>query len=246
MILNPDTILDRTFIDNAVNKMNKDHGIGSISGKVLQLNENTKERILDSTGIFVDYFYRCYDRGQFMADDGRYDLKNEIFAASGCVAFYRKTMLEDICVEGKYFDEDFFAYYEDLDIGWRSIIAGWKVVYEPACNVCHYRQTKSAIRGRKGRKPAVFVQAHIIKNRYLLLVKNENFSRFIILLLPFIFYESLRSLYLLLNNPISLIKGYKGFFAFLPSALRQRKIIQKRRLVKARTLWPYFKMRERV
>ena len=71
-------------------------------------------------------------RGRLEKGD-RYDEEVEVFFASDCACLYRREMLEDI---GLY-DEDFFAYADETDMGWRARLAGWKCIYNPKAIVYH-------------------------------------------------------------------------------------------------------------
>jgi GT2 family glycosyltransferase len=74
-------------------------------------------------------------RGSGTEDRGQYDREEEVLWPDGCAAMYRKRMLESI----GGFDEDFFAYGDDAELGLRARIAGWKCVYTPEAVVRHHR-----------------------------------------------------------------------------------------------------------
>ncbi len=78
----------------------------------------------------------AYVRGcqQFNEEDiGQYEREEEVFAACGAAALFRRSMLEEVGL----FDEDFFMYYEDTDLSWRARLRGWKVMYVPGAVVRH-------------------------------------------------------------------------------------------------------------
>jgi GT2 family glycosyltransferase len=72
-------------------------------------------------------------RGRLERDIGRYAKEEEVFFPSGCAGLYKKEMLDDIGL----FDEDFFLYLDDVDIGLRGRIAGWTCMYAPDAVVHH-------------------------------------------------------------------------------------------------------------
>ena len=74
-------------------------------------------------------------RGSGAPDRGQFDREEEVLWPDGCAALYRKTMLDQI----GGFDEDFFAYGDDAELGLRARIAGWKCVYTPLAVVRHHR-----------------------------------------------------------------------------------------------------------
>lgn len=66
----------------------------------------------------------------------------EILWPDGCAAMYRRGMLEEI----GGFDEDFFAYADDAELGLRARIAGWRCIYAPAAVVRHHRGATLGVR----------------------------------------------------------------------------------------------------
>jgi hypothetical protein len=68
-------------------------------------------------------------------DRGQFDREEEVLWPDGCAAMYRKTMLHQI----GGFDEDFFAYGDDAELGLRARIAGWLCLYTPRAVVRHHR-----------------------------------------------------------------------------------------------------------
>ena len=65
----------------------------------------------------------------------------EVFFPSGCAALYRREMLDEVGL----FDEDFFAYGDDTDLGLKGRLAGWKCLYVPKAIVYHrYSQSSGA------------------------------------------------------------------------------------------------------
>ena len=69
----------------------------------------------------------CEQRGRFERDDGRFDEPGEVFSACAGAALYRRGAVLDV----GGFDERFFLYLEDVDLGLRLRLAGWRCRYEP-------------------------------------------------------------------------------------------------------------------
>ena len=92
-------------------------------------------RRIDKAGhlIFPDGQNRGRGSGEW--DKGQYEREEEVLWPDGCAAMYRKAMLDEI----GGFDEDFFAYGDDAELGLRARIAGWKCVYTPGAVVRHHR-----------------------------------------------------------------------------------------------------------
>jgi GT2 family glycosyltransferase len=79
-------------------------------------------------------------------------------------------MLEDVCIQGEYFDEAFFAHKEDIDLAWRSRISGWKAIYTPKATAIHAHTFRPGNRARIDPE----IRMHAVKNRYFLILKNEG------------------------------------------------------------------------
>jgi GT2 family glycosyltransferase len=73
------------------------------------------------------------NRGVWQEDRGQFDGDRYVFAACGGAGAYRRTMLDQIGL----FDEDLVAYCEDVDLGWRAQLAGWRCVFAPRAVVYH-------------------------------------------------------------------------------------------------------------
>jgi len=90
--------------------------------------------------IYPDGQNRGRGTGEF--DTGQYDKLEEVLWPDGCAAMYRRSMLDQI----GGFDEDFFAYADDADLGLRGRIAGWKCIYVPTAVVRHHRGSTLGVR----------------------------------------------------------------------------------------------------
>jgi GT2 family glycosyltransferase len=114
----------------AVMRASKD--IGMAASKVLVWEDPKR---IDKVGhlIFPDGQNRGRGTGQI--DRGQYDQVEEVLWPDGCAAMYRRAMLDEI----GGFDEDFFAYADDAELGLRGRIAGWRCLYAPGAVVRHHR-----------------------------------------------------------------------------------------------------------
>jgi len=90
--------------------------------------------------IYPDGQNRGRGTGEF--DTGQYDQMEEALWPDGCAAMYRRAMLDQI----GGFDEDFFAYGDDAELGLRGRIAGWKCWYVPTAVVRHHRGSTLGVR----------------------------------------------------------------------------------------------------
>ncbi len=135
LVMNPDVIVSQDFLLHLVQAAERDQTAGACSGKLLRFDRQT----LDSAGQFLRPNLLPVERGYDHPDNGQYERSEYIFSVCGAVAFYRRTMIEDIRLDDGYFDETYFAFYEDLDLGWRAQLFGWKTLYVPQAIACHYR-----------------------------------------------------------------------------------------------------------
>ena len=128
LALNPDVILAPDFVSVLAQTLDVEPHAGAATGKLRLADEPAR---LDSTGIVMVPEQRHFDRGQGQVDRGQYDRTEPVFGASGAAAFLRREMLDDVAIEGEVFDEDFFAYREDVDLAWRAQWRGWRCLYVP-------------------------------------------------------------------------------------------------------------------
>ena len=96
---------------------------------------------IDSAGTFYNALGWAYARGKDQ-DASQYEKIGETFASCGGAAIYRRDLLEEIGL----FDEKYFAYLEDIDIGYRARIFGYQNYYEPKAKVIHAGSATSGSR----------------------------------------------------------------------------------------------------
>lgn len=106
--------------------------IGMAASKILVYED---PRRIDKVGHLIYPDGQNRGRGSGEYDRGQYDQQEEVLWPDGCAAMYRRAMLDTI----GGFDEDFFAYADDADLGLRGRIAGWRCLYVPAAVVRHHR-----------------------------------------------------------------------------------------------------------
>ncbi|GAK59770.1 glycosyl transferase [Candidatus Vecturithrix granuli] len=219
LLLNADVTLAADFIERLVHLMSSDPMVGIALGKLLS-GENTSK--LDSTGIVILKNRRALDRGQREEDRGQYDVREEVFGASGAACLYRKAMLDQIMYPGEeYLDELFFAYKEDVDLAWRARLAGWKCMYAPEAVGTHFRTWGT---GKRGDIPK-WVRRHSLKNRYLMLFKNECWRTFAPDLLRIAWYEICSLIYILIWEPY-LLSVIGEILRYWPEILVKRRRTQ--------------------
>jgi GT2 family glycosyltransferase len=111
---------------------------------------------------------RHLDRGSQEVDNGHYLQHEYVFGATAAAALYRRAMIEEISLDGEFFDSDFFVYREDADVAWRAQLMGWKCLYAPHARGYHVRKVLPG--NRRALPPEI--NMHSVKNRFLMRIKN--------------------------------------------------------------------------
>ena len=118
------------------------------------------EELLDSCGMLVCRDASSKQRGH-LRPPADFPVEEEVLMPSGSAALYRRAMLDEIGL----FDEDFFLYCEDTDLGLRARWAGWRCLYVPDAVVEHHYSHSA---GRASPLKAYYVE----RNRLFVLVKD--------------------------------------------------------------------------
>ena len=171
LLLNNDTAADTKLVEQLENALDAHPEAFSVSAKMLQMKNPEK---LDGAGDFYCAFGWAFARGKDRTADRLRD-PDRVFSACGGCALYRRSLFSRIGL----FDENHFAYLEDIDIGYRANIYGYPNRYEPKAVVYH---AGSAASGSKHNAFKVTLSA---KNSIYLIYKNMPVLQ-IIINLPFL------------------------------------------------------------
>ncbi len=173
LTLNPDVLLMPYFIQALLEAGRLDNRIGTVCGKLLtmspDLNIDARPRV-DSTGIYFTPNLRHLDRGSREIDNGHYLKREYVFGATAAAALYRRAMIDDVSINGEFFDSDFFVYREDADVAWRAQLLGWRCLYTPYARGYHVR---AVLPGNRRALPKE-INMHSVKNRFLMRIKNMS------------------------------------------------------------------------
>jgi GT2 family glycosyltransferase len=173
LLVNPDVVLRQDYIEKAARRMVQDRKIGTVCGLLLQNGLDLKSCLIDGAGLMMERSRRFLLRYHGVSALGLDLQSEEVFGADGALPFYRREMIENISVDGHFFDEMFFAHKEDHDISWRAQNFGWKTVFDPDCVAMHPRVFRPGdLQVRKQLAPDL--KYHAVKNDLLLLLKNES------------------------------------------------------------------------
>lgn len=246
LVLNQDVILNPDFLKVAIKFMETGPRTAASGGKLLRwdfegLKNLTKSDIIDSVGLKIFKSHRVVDRGSGEKDKGQYEEIKEVFGISGAVLLLRREALEDIKLNGEYFDPDFFSYKEDVDLACRLRLQGWEAWYLPQAVAYHHRSASAESRDSSKalishrQKKSSFINYHSYKNHLFFLIKNVSFHT-LFWYFPYIFwYEAKKLIYLIFFERATL-KALVIFFKKLPKMLDKRRLIMRKRKVKAKEI----------
>jgi GT2 family glycosyltransferase len=130
---------------------------GMVASKILVYEDPSR---IDKAGHLIYPDGQNRGRGSGQVDRGQFDRAEETLWPDGCAAMYRRAMLDEI----GGFDEEFFAYADDAELGLRGRIAGWSCMYAPGAAVRHHR---GATLGLDSARRLTLIE----RNRVLLAVK---------------------------------------------------------------------------
>ena len=224
--LNNDTIAGRSWLQDLYEAGQTDRSIGMVASKIFLGRDGIE---LDSAGMLLYPDGMTRQRGHGEQDKGQFDGIREVLFPSACAAHYRHEMLKEI----GYFDEDFFSYCEDADLGLRARLAGWKAVFAPGATVRH-------LYSRTSGRYSEFKAFHVERNHFWVLLKDLPLSYII----RFPFYTAWRyiiQVYGLLSGQGSVarfaegagagqmmrivLRSYWAAFMALPETMQKRRRI---------------------
>jgi GT2 family glycosyltransferase len=218
-LLNNDAVAAPEWLARLVATAERHPEAGTVTPKLLR---HDGERI-DSTGDFYSSWGWAYPRGRDELDRGQYDAVElrEVFCGSGGASLYRAAMLREVGL----FDEAYFAYLEDQDLGFRAQLMGWKARYEPSAVAYHHMMGTSGT-------IANFDRYHALRNCIYLYVKNMPAPLHLKYLPKFAL-----GLALMAANDVRrrrfhrLLGAYRDAVRHLPQLVRERRRVQASRQV---------------
>lgn len=170
-LLNNDTTLDDHCCEHLLKTMQGEERVFSVAAKMLQAACPDK---IDDAGNYYTALGWAFARGKGR-DASSYSKPSPIFAACAGAALYRRKIFDEI----GFFDEKHFAYLEDVDVGYRSLIYGYQNLYQPKALVYHVGS------GTSGSRYNSFKVGYSARNNIYLLYKNMPLLQ-LLLNLPFL------------------------------------------------------------
>ena len=232
--LDNDTVPDENWLVPLVETMEKDVSVGACQCKLLLFKEPDK---FDYAGDYLSQFGFLVQQVQGGEKDvGQADQKVEILSAKSAAMIIRRNVFKKI----GGFDEDYFIYLEETDLGWRIWLIGYKVIFVPESKVYHEFGTTSIIDPKLQNFNAKF---HGTKNYIMTLVKNLGTMN-LMKILPL---HILSWIGIILWMAIMKRKFYesglilRGMFwncSYLFAVLKKRDVIQSERKIRDKDLLP--------
>jgi GT2 family glycosyltransferase len=227
-LLNNDAVAEPNWIEELVRYGDPARRIGMLGSKIFFAEP---KGVIDKTGHLIYWDGQNRGRGTMEKDVGQYDKDEEILWPDACAALYHRRIFE----ETGGFDESFFAFGDDADLGMRARYLGWKAWYVPSAVVRHRH---SATAGAYSPLKIMLVE----RNRLLLAIKNFplplllsnpywSFRRFLWHAYAASKRQGAAGQIVASQGWIRLLPilgwAYLSAIRILPSALRKRKIIQR-------------------
>ncbi len=171
ILLNNDTVVEPGFVKALHDAMERESRLFSVSARMLMWD---RPELIDDAGDLYCALGWAFARGKGRRAS-RYDAPARVFSACGGAAIYRRSVFEEI----GFFDENHFAYLEDLDIGYRAGIYGYRNAYEPDARVHHFGSAST------GSRYNAFKTRRACANSVYVIYKNMPFLQLLINL-PFL------------------------------------------------------------
>lgn len=215
LLCNPDAAPRPDHVRHLAAALAADGRRGAVQGKLLRTAGSAdRAPLIDGTG-HVAFRTRLFrNRGEGEPDRGQYERPGPVFGVSGALALYRRAMLDDVAMPSpvgppEIFDEDLFAYFEDVDLDWRAAMRGWTAWYEPRAVASHER-------GGSGPRRTPFVEELNFVNRLAVVIKCDDPRRLLTAAPWVLLTTGLKALELLITVP----RAFLGAVRRLPGALR--------------------------
>lgn len=246
LLLNSDMSLEPNCVEKLVTYMDKHLEVGAASPLLLREGEGT----IDSLGIAGDSKRRFTNIGE----GARYDAEElstqqDFFGISGTAVLFRRSTLEALVKNGgghehEYFDEDFIAYKDDIDLSYRLHHLGIGIARVDSAIAYHNRtaQEKAAQKGMISARSdkSNRINRYSLRNHWWVLLKNEPFSNLLLHSPQILFYECQKLIFVLLFERRTL-GILPSFFRGLPSILRKRKAILNSSTLTAKEIRNFFR-----
>jgi GT2 family glycosyltransferase len=213
--LNNDTKVDSGWLFEMVKVADIHQDVGMIACKVLYMQS---PHLVDSAGLEIDRAGMAWSRCNGLKDSQDEKEPYEVFCPPGTAALYKQEMLRQVGL----FDEAYFAYCEDMDLGWRARLMGWKCLYVPTAVVYHLHSATSG-------QGTPFKRYLLTRNRIWTVLKNYPSPELWLNLPKLLLYDLAAALYRVkLEKSLSPLQGRVAALRRLRQVWKQRREIQQK------------------
>ncbi len=209
-LLNNDACPDPLWLKTLVTSANTHPNIGMFASRMMFAH---RPEIVNSTGIEIDRAGIAWDRDSCSRTIGP---NAEVFGPCGGAALYRRKLFEDIGV----FDEQFFAYLEDVDLAWRAQSKGWRCLYISDAVVMH-EHSATAFEG------SPFKNFHLGRNKIWTIAKNYPIELLLLYMPAILFFDLVSLPYTILSQrDLSGVRGRISAIKDMRSIMSKRSSVQ--------------------
>ncbi|HEU5305051.1 MAG TPA: glycosyltransferase family 2 protein [Gemmatimonadales bacterium] len=222
--LNFDVTLEPKFVAALVEALERHPQAGWAAGFLRKLSPQGVLDSIDCNGHYWLPSRYCYGYDPDKPEPGSYDIEREVFGASACAALYRVRMLHDLALNGEIFDEDLFAYFEDIDLDWRAQLRGYRCIFTPNARGAH-------MRGGTGLSRRPEIAALLLANRFLVMLKNDEVKDVLADWSPIVRRTIQDVVVNYRAHPRSLAIALGRLIRLAPRMLRKRRVLRRDRVV---------------
>ena len=218
VLLNNDTEAHPNWLEEIHRASGAFPNAGSFASKMMYFDERSR---VENGGFDLGAAGATIDIGRDEPDGPAWTQQRQVFGGCGGAVAYRRTMLEDI----GFLDPDFFMTYEDVDLSFRAQLRGHKCLYVPGAIVYHrYRATNKKTPSRQVFYSQRNIEFVYLKNMPLGLILRSAPQRLL--------YEAGAAIYFTRQGAgAAFWRAKLDVVRRLPSILRKRRVIQKRRTI---------------
>jgi len=225
LVANADIFLDEEFNRRVLEFFARCPQAGLLSPLILRFDRKT----IDSAGQDCSLALYPREAGYGRPLARMTPAEREVFSVCGAATVFSRPALEQLALAGEYYDEDFFMFWEDFDIGWRAGLLGLKAYFTPSALAYHFRSATLPrslwSRFSLAQARPAFLRCRLVQNRYLTLVKNFRWRRDG-LRLPFVVLKDLLWVGALTIRSPEIIIAMARSRSVFRKAWKKRKLIQ--------------------
>ncbi len=245
-ILNQDVYLLPDYLEKLTSSLENQERAAAVTGKLLvwqfqpetfhvsQFKLQTHNKI-DSLGLGIKRSRQVINIGQGQTDTNNLNISRRVFGVPATASLYRRQALLAVSSGEQVLDEDFVSYKEDVDLAWRLQLAGFQAWLEPAAVGYHDRSLLSGqslkdeykLRQNRARDLKVFSWV----NHWAVIIKNDSLFNFFMDLPWIAGHELAKALFLLITDPITLLKAKLRLVRLLPKFYKKRKSLKSTRKI---------------